>query len=42
MITNALQSSCPRETDPNKEAKIMCFNFCNIWQILCQMAGFGC
>ena len=27
---------------PTKEEKTMCFNFCNIWQLLCQLGGFGC
>jgi len=27
---------------PTKEEKTMRFNFCNIWQLLCQLGGFGC
>ena len=32
----------PERRNKNKEAKIMRFSFCNIWQILCQIGGFGC
>ena len=42
MGTNRLQCSCPRETYTYQGGKTMRFNFCNIWQLLCQLGGFGC
>ena len=42
MVTNGLQYTRPRETQTTKEESTMRFNFCGIWQLLCQLGGFGC